>query len=59
MCTDVVYEKKEDVHGVKYVCGKNDGWTPIVKRQKYKVPTRLIRLRAPLHVRVNLPSTSD
>ena len=59
-CTDVVYEKKNDVHGVKYVCGESDGWTPVVgKRQKYKVPTRLIRLRAPPHVRANLPSTSD
>ena len=58
-CTDIMYEK-EDVHGVKYVCGESDGWTPVVgKRQKYKVPTRLIRLRAPPHVRANLPSTSD
>lgn len=59
-CTDVVYEKKDDVHGVKYVCGETNGWTPVVgKRKKYKVPTRLIRLRAPPHVRANLPSTSD
>ena len=59
-CTDIVYEKKEDVHGVKYVCGESDGWTPVVgKQQKYKVPTHPIRLRAPPHVRANLPSTSD
>ena len=33
---------------------------PVVgKQHKYKVPTRLIRLRAPPHVRANIPSTSD
>ena len=59
-CTDVVYEKKDDIHDVKYVCGESDGWTPVIgKWQKYKVPTRLIRLRAPPHVCANLPSTSD
>ena len=58
-CTDVVYEK-DDIHGVKYVCGESDGWMPVVgKWRKYKVPTRLIRLRAPLHVRANLSPTSD
>ena len=60
-CTDVVYEKKNDTHGVKYVCGEDsEGWTSVIgKRRKYRVPTRLLRLRAPPHVRANLPSTSD
>ena len=59
-CTDVMYEKKDDVHGVKYVCGESDGWTPVVgKRKKYKVPTCLIKSRAPPHICANLPSTSD
>ena len=57
-CTDVVFEK-DDIHGVKYVRGESDGWTPVGKQQKYKVPTRLIRLRAPQHVRANLLSTND
>ena len=50
--SEVVYE----THGVNYVCENGEeGWTPVVaKRRRHKVPTCLIRLRAPPHVRAAL-----
>ena len=36
------------------------GWTPVIgKRSWHKVPTRLLRLRAPPHVRASLPSSDS
>ena len=29
-CTDVLYEKEDDIHGV---CGESDGWIPVVSKQ--------------------------
>ena len=60
-CSEVVYERKGDTHGVKYACEDGEeGWTPVVaKRRRCKVPTRLIQLRAPPHVRSTLPDSTD
>ena len=60
-CSEIVYRHQDDgTHGVKYVCDGKEGWTPVVgKRRKYKVPTRLVRLRAPPHVRATLPSSGS
>ena len=60
-CSEVVYERKGDTHGVNYVCEDvEEGWTPVVaKRRRHKVPTRLIRLRAPPHVRATLPDSNS
>ena len=60
-CSEIVYHHQDDgTHGVKYICDGKEGWTPIVgKRRKYKVPTRLLRLRAPPHVRATLPSSGS
>jgi hypothetical protein len=60
-CSEIVYHHQDDgAHGVKYMCDGREGWTPVVgKRRKYKVPTRLLRLRAPPHVRATLPSSGS
>lgn len=55
-----MYEKKDNAHGVNYVRDDEEGWTPVIgKRRRNKVPTRLLRLRAPPHVRATLPSTDS
>ena len=43
-CSEIVYHHQDDgTHGVKYICDRKEGWTPVIgKRRKYKVPTRLI-----------------
>ena len=59
-CGEVVYERKGDTHGVKYAYEDGEGWTPVVaKRRRCKVPTSLIRLRAPPHVRTTLPDSNS
>ena len=59
-CTVVEYERKDDAHGVRFICDKREGWTPLIaKRSQHKVPTRLLRLRAPPHVRASLPSSGS
>ena len=59
-CNEIQYHQDGDTHGVKYVCDGREGWTPVVgKRWKYKVPTCLLRLRAPPHVRATLPSSGS
>ena len=59
-CSEIHYHQDGDMHGVKYVCEGREGWTPVVgKRRKYRVPTRLLRLRAPPHVRATLPSSGS
>ena len=50
--------KLDDVHGVKLICDEKEGWTPVIgKRSWHKVPTCLLRLKAPPHVRASLPSS--
>ena len=59
-CTAIEYEQKDDVHGVKFICDENEGWTPVIgKMSRHKVPTHLLRLRAPPHVRASLPSSDS
>lgn len=59
-CTAVEYEEKDDAHGVRFICDEKEGWTPVIgKRSRHKVPTRLLRLRAPPHVRASLPSSDS
>ena len=59
-CTAIEYEKKDHVHGVRHISNDGEGWTPVIgKRRRYRVPTRLLRLRAPPHVRARLPSTDS
>ena len=59
-CTAIEYEQKDDVHGVKFICDEKEGWTPVIgKRSWHKVPTRLLRLRAPPHIRASLPSSDS
>ena len=59
-CTAVEYEQKDDAHGVRFICDKKEGWTPVIgKRSRHKVPTCLLRLRAPPHVRARLPSSDS
>ena len=59
-CTAVEYEQKDDAHGVKFICDEKQGWTPVIgKRNRHKVPTRLLRLRAPPHVCTSLPSSDS
>ena len=62
-CSEIVYHHQDDgTHGVKYIkfCDGKEGWTPVVgKRRKYKVPTHLLRLRAPPHVQATLPSSGS
>ena len=56
-CAAVEYEQKDVAHGVRFVCDERKGWTPVIgKRSRHKVPTRLLRLRAPPHVRASLLS---
>ena len=58
--TAIEYEQKDDVHGVKFICDENEGWTPVIgKMSRHKVPTHLLRLRAPPHVRASLPSSDS
>ena len=59
-CSEIAYQQNGDVHGVSYICDGEEGWTSVIgKRRKYKVPTHLLRLRAPPHVRATLPSTDS
>ena len=59
-CTAIEYEQKDDVHGVKFICDEKEGWTPVIgKRSRHKVPTCLLRLRAPPHVCASLPSSDS
>jgi len=44
---------------VKFICDEKEGWTPLIgKRSRHKVPTHLLRLRAPPHVCASLPSSN-
>ena len=59
-CTIVQCEQKDDTHGVRFICDQKEGWTPVIaKRSWHKVPTCLLRLRAPLHVHASLPSSDS
>ena len=59
-CTAVEYEQKDDARGVTLVCDEKEGWTPVIrKKSRHKVPTRLLRLRAPPHVRASLLSSDS
>ena len=45
---------------MRFICDEKEGWTPVIgKRSRHKVPTRLLRLRAPPHVRARLPSSDS
>ena len=57
-CTAV--EQKDDAHDVRFICAEKEGWTPVIgKRSRHKVPTHLLRLRAPPHVCASLPSSDS
>ena len=59
-CTAVEYEQKDGAHGVRFICDEKKGWTPVIgKRSWHKVPTCLLRLRAPPRVRASLPSSDS
>ena len=59
-CPEIYYHQDGDTRGVKYVCEGRESWTPVVgKRRKYRVPTHLLRLKAPPHVRATLPSSGS
>ena len=56
-CTAIKYD---DVHGMKFICDQKEGWTPVIgKRSRHKVPTHLLRLRAPPYVHASLPSSDS
>ena len=58
VCTAIEYE--HDVHGVKFICDEKEGWTRVIgKRNRHKVPSCLLRLRPPPHVRASLPSSDS
>ena len=60
MNSAIEYEQKDDVHGVKLISDEKEGWTPVIgKRSRHKVPTCLLRLRAPPHVCASLPSSDS
>ena len=61
-CTNVIYEKRGNVHGVSYQCDSTNksGWTPVVGRRKKKtpLPEHVLR-RFPPHRRAELQGVSS
>ena len=61
-CTNVIYEKRGDIHGVSYQCDSinKSGWTPVVGRRKKKtpLPEHVLR-RFPPHRRAELQGVSS
>ena len=56
---DVVYKRRGNAHGMNYAFEDKEGWTPVIRKRRSKVSSRLIRMKAPPHVSTDSDADSD